>query len=200
MPLLQEIVSRNRRLPDFKRVGGYIIWEKDFRVQPDEGEAASAGGRNRKSGGAGSGGGAVSREECYLAIVNPAGGRRAKPQDAGPAWIGCERPGVAVEVAETQRANEATRIAARLYGRGFRKLLRWAGDGTAYEVVTACSRRPARARRPTLGFFAPGTGNSFLRDFSDRGVEHAMESLITKRTQACDIFCALHHRAASSLH
>ena len=28
--LLQEIVSRNRRLPDFKRVGGYIIWEKDF--------------------------------------------------------------------------------------------------------------------------------------------------------------------------
>jgi long-chain acyl-CoA synthetase len=28
--LLQEIVSRNRRLPDFKRIGGYLIWEKDF--------------------------------------------------------------------------------------------------------------------------------------------------------------------------
>lgn len=28
--LLQEIVSRNRRLPDFKRVAGYILWEKDF--------------------------------------------------------------------------------------------------------------------------------------------------------------------------
>src|ERR1700734_525458 len=28
--LLGEIVIRNRRLPDFKRVGGYIIWEKDF--------------------------------------------------------------------------------------------------------------------------------------------------------------------------
>jgi long-chain acyl-CoA synthetase len=28
--LLQEIVSRNRKLPDFKRVGGYLIWEKDF--------------------------------------------------------------------------------------------------------------------------------------------------------------------------
>jgi long-chain acyl-CoA synthetase len=25
-----ELVSRNRRLPDFKRVAGYIIWEKDF--------------------------------------------------------------------------------------------------------------------------------------------------------------------------
>src|SRR5580658_2437551 len=28
--LLEEIVSRNRRLPDFKRVGGYVIYEKDF--------------------------------------------------------------------------------------------------------------------------------------------------------------------------
>jgi long-chain acyl-CoA synthetase len=28
--LEQEIVSRNRRLPDFKRVGGYLIWNEDF--------------------------------------------------------------------------------------------------------------------------------------------------------------------------
>jgi acyl-coenzyme A synthetase/AMP-(fatty) acid ligase len=28
--LLEEIVVRNRRLPDFKRVGGYVVWEKDF--------------------------------------------------------------------------------------------------------------------------------------------------------------------------
>ena len=28
--LKQEIIARNRRLPDFKRVGGYLVWEKDF--------------------------------------------------------------------------------------------------------------------------------------------------------------------------
>src|SRR6266700_116178 len=28
--LREEISARNRRLPDFKRVGGYLIWEKDF--------------------------------------------------------------------------------------------------------------------------------------------------------------------------
>jgi long-chain acyl-CoA synthetase len=28
--LLEEISARNRRLPDFKRVGGYLIWDKDF--------------------------------------------------------------------------------------------------------------------------------------------------------------------------
>jgi long-chain acyl-CoA synthetase len=28
--LLEEIAARNRRLPDFKRVGAYLIWDKDF--------------------------------------------------------------------------------------------------------------------------------------------------------------------------
>ena len=28
--LKQEVVARNRRLPDFKRVGGCVIWDKDF--------------------------------------------------------------------------------------------------------------------------------------------------------------------------
>jgi long-chain acyl-CoA synthetase len=28
--LLEEISARNRRLPDFKRIGGYLIWERDF--------------------------------------------------------------------------------------------------------------------------------------------------------------------------
>jgi len=28
--LLEEIAGRNRRLPDFRRVSGYLIWEKDF--------------------------------------------------------------------------------------------------------------------------------------------------------------------------
>jgi len=28
--LKADVIARNRRLPDFKRVGGYILWEKDF--------------------------------------------------------------------------------------------------------------------------------------------------------------------------
>ncbi len=28
--LREEVAARNRRLPDFKRVGGYLVWEKDF--------------------------------------------------------------------------------------------------------------------------------------------------------------------------
>ncbi|HEY1462935.1 MAG TPA: AMP-binding protein, partial [Terriglobales bacterium] len=28
--LKEEMITRNRKLPDFKRVGGYVIWQKDF--------------------------------------------------------------------------------------------------------------------------------------------------------------------------
>ncbi len=29
-PLREELIACNRKLPDFKRVGGYVLWEKDF--------------------------------------------------------------------------------------------------------------------------------------------------------------------------
>jgi diacylglycerol kinase family enzyme len=47
---------------------------------------------------------------------------------------------------------------------------------------------------PTLGFLPLGTGNSFLRDFSDKGVEYAMESLIAGRSRRCDVL-RLRHKA-----
>jgi hypothetical protein len=28
--LREETIARNRRLPDFKRVGGYLLWDRDF--------------------------------------------------------------------------------------------------------------------------------------------------------------------------
>jgi long-chain acyl-CoA synthetase len=28
--LLEDISAQNRKLPDFKRIGGYLIWDKDF--------------------------------------------------------------------------------------------------------------------------------------------------------------------------
>jgi acyl-coenzyme A synthetase/AMP-(fatty) acid ligase len=28
--LQDDILTRNRKLPDFKRVGGYILWDEDF--------------------------------------------------------------------------------------------------------------------------------------------------------------------------
>jgi len=85
------------------------------------------------------------------------------------------------------------RIAREAYGRGRRRFIAVGGDGTSYEVVNGLFPEAGAGERPTLGFLPLGTGNSFLRDFSDRGVEHAIESLIAGRMQGCDVL-RLRHR------
>lgn len=140
----------------------------------------------------------MSAEQSYLAIVNPAAGGGRSRKMLGPALDRLRTGGVTVEVAETQGAADATRIARDAYARGYRKFIAVGGDGTSYEVVNGLFPQVSENEvgendKATLGFLPLGTGNSFLRDFSDRGVEHAIESLIAKRTRACDVL-RLRHR------
>lgn len=102
--------------------------------------------------------------------------------------------GVKIEVKETAGAGAATRIAREGYASGRRKFIAVGGDGTSYEVVNGLFPEASAGEPPTLGFLPLGTGNSFLRDFSDRGLEHAIDSLIAQRVQACDVL-RLRHRA-----
>ena len=133
------------------------------------------------------------RRESYLAIVNPAAGGGRSRKMLGPALERLRAGGVEVEVVETQGVGDATRIAREAYGRGRRRFIAVGGDGTSYEVVNGLFPEASAGEPPTLGFLPLGTGNSFLRDFSDRGVEHAIESLIAGRSQACDVL-RLRHR------
>jgi diacylglycerol kinase (ATP) len=110
-----------------------------------------------------------------------------------PALERLRAAGITVDLAETHRAGDATRIAREAYIHGRRHFIAVGGDGTSYEVVNGFFPEASAGARPTLGFLPVGTGNSFLRDFSDRGVEHAIESLIAARTQACDVL-RLRHR------
>jgi diacylglycerol kinase (ATP) len=111
----------------------------------------------------------------------------------GPALDRLRAGRIAIEVAETQGVGDATRITREAYRRGYRKFIAVGGDGTSYEVVNGLFPQTSENDLATLGFLPLGTGNSFLRDFSDRGVEHAIESLIAKRTRACDVL-RLRHR------
>jgi YegS/Rv2252/BmrU family lipid kinase len=132
--------------------------------------------------------------QTYLAIVNPAAGGGRGRKALASALERLRAGGVQVDVAETQCAGDATRIAREAYARGQTKFIAVGGDGTSYEVVNGLFPKAIAGERPTLGFLPLGTGNSFLRDFSKRGVEHAIESLIAGRTQACDVL-RLRHRA-----
>lgn len=130
----------------------------------------------------------------YFAIVNPAAGGGRSRKLLAPALERLRADGIAVEVAETLAPGEATRIAHEAYRRGVRNFIAVGGDGTSYEVVNGLYPQALTGGRPTLAFLPLGTGNSFLRDFSDRGVDHALESLLVGRSRVCDVL-RLRHRA-----
>ena len=136
----------------------------------------------------------MSAPQPYLAIVNPAAGGGRSRKLLGAVLRRLRAGGVAIDIKETQAAGDATRIARAAYANGRRNFIAVGGDGTSYEVVNGLFPESTSGERPTLGFLPLGTGNSFLRDFSDRGVEHAIESLIAGRTQGCDVL-RLRHRS-----
>jgi YegS/Rv2252/BmrU family lipid kinase len=133
----------------------------------------------------------------FLTIINPAAGGGKCRKLVGPALERLRAGGVALETVETSAAGDATRIARDAYGRGYRKFLAVGGDGTSYEVVNGLFPDSLTAgaesdRVPTLAFLPLGTGNSFLRDFGDQGVEHAMQALLQRRSRTCDVLRLTH--------
>jgi diacylglycerol kinase (ATP) len=129
----------------------------------------------------------------YLAIVNPAAGGGKRGKLLGPALDRLRAGGLQIEVAETRASAHATEIAREAYARGVRNFIAVGGDGTSYEIVNGLFPEAWNNERPTLGFLPLGTGNSFLRDFSDQGVEYAIESLLADKRRPCDVL-RLRHR------
>ncbi|MFZ0808957.1 MAG: diacylglycerol kinase family protein [Candidatus Sulfotelmatobacter sp.] len=129
----------------------------------------------------------------FLAIVNPAAGGGRSRKLLTPALERLLAGGIKVRVAETRAPGDATKIAREAYGQGIRHFIAVGGDGTSYEVVNGLYPEASAGDLPTLAFLPLGTGNSFLRDFSDRGVDYAIESLLVQRSRSCDVM-RLRHR------
>jgi len=131
-------------------------------------------------------------KERFLAIVNPAagGGRSGK---LAPATLDRVRQtGIELEVVQTAKPGEATTLARAAYARGQRNFLAVGGDGTAFEIVNGLFPEAQTQGRPALAFLPLGTGNSFLRDFTTRGVEHTIEALRAGSRRPCDVLRLRH--------
>jgi diacylglycerol kinase (ATP) len=128
----------------------------------------------------------------YLAIVNPAAGGGRSRKLLGPALERLRAAGLQIGLHETEASGEAAEIARLGWRMGYRKFISVGGDGTSYEIVNGLFPLADGAEQPTLGFLPLGTGNSFLRDFSDQGVEYAMQSLIAGRSRKCDVLRLRH--------
>lgn len=129
----------------------------------------------------------------YLAIVNPAAGGGRSGRLLGPVLERLKAGGIGIDVVHTAAAGQAAEIARASYARGVRNFIAVGGDGTSYEVVNGLFPEAATGEHPTLAFLPLGTGNSFLRDFSDRGVEYAIEAILAQRSRTCDVI-RLRHR------
>ena len=125
--------------------------------------------------------------------MNPAAGGGRCGRSLRPRSTACAQAGIELEVAQTTRAGRGDRACARsAYARAIRNFLAVGGDGTAFEIVNGLFPEAQTQRPASLGFLPLGTGNSFLRDFTTRGVEHTIEALRDGKRRACDVIRLRH--------
>jgi diacylglycerol kinase (ATP) len=125
--------------------------------------------------------------EKFLAVVNPAAGNGRCGKMVGEALDRLRARGVSLDVAETRYAGHGVEMARDAYRAGYRRFLAVGGDGTSFEIVNGIFPEALSGEPPQLGFLPLGTGNSFLRDFTENGLEHATRALIEGRARACDV-------------
>ena len=130
--------------------------------------------------------------DAYLAIINPAAGGGRCGKLAGTALAQLRAAGLRIESVEIERPGQGGELAREGERRGFRRFLAVGGDGTTYEIVNGLFPRAPDASTPTLGFLPLGTGNSFVREFSARVLEHALEALEAGHQRSCDVLRLTH--------
>ena len=134
--------------------------------------------------------------DTYLAVVNPvAGGGRCRKL-VGPVLDQLRSAGIKIETQETTAPGDGLTIVRDAYSRGYRNFIAVGGDGTSYEIVNGIFGSQdfsvEEQDRPSLGFLPLGTGNSFLRDFSEHGLDAGVGALIAGRKQTCDVLRLKH--------
>lgn len=132
-------------------------------------------------------------KEAFLAIVNPAagGGRAAKL--AGEVLVHLKEKGLRVDVISSTSAGHVAQLANEAYQQGYRRFLAVGGDGTAHELINGAFRKGPTAERIELGFLPTGTGNSFLRDFTEKdATQHSVEALVSARKRSVDLLRLKH--------
>jgi len=135
---------------------------------------------------------AKERKDRFFAIVNPAAGGGKSAKLAGPAIARLREKGLHIDVIASTGPGHAVQLARESYAQGYRKFLAVGGDGTAHEILNGVFANKPAAERISLGFLPLGTGNSFLRDFTDQGAEAALDALLANRTRPVDLIRLTH--------
>ena len=131
-------------------------------------------------------------KDRFFAIVNPAAGGGKSARLAGPALARLREKGLHIDVIASTGPGHAVQLAREAYAQGYRKFLAVGGDGTAHEILNGVFANRRNPERIALGFLPLGTGNSFLRDFTDQGAEASLDALVTNRSRPVDLIRLKH--------
>jgi diacylglycerol kinase (ATP) len=128
----------------------------------------------------------------FLAIVNPAAGGGRSAKLAGVELRRLKAKGLRVDAIASMAPGHAVQLAREAYDQGYRRFLAVGGDGTTHEIINGIFSREGQTDRVELGFLPMGTGNSFLRDFSEKGAESSVEALFAGRKRRVDVLRLRH--------
>jgi len=134
----------------------------------------------------------ASAKDRFFAIVNPAAGGGKSARLAGPALARLREKGLYIDVIASAGPGHAVQLAREAYTQGYRKFLAVGGDGTAHEILNGLFPNRRDPERIALGFLPLGTGNSFLRDFTDKGAEASLDALVANQTRPVDLIRLTH--------
>ncbi len=142
--------------------------------------------------------------ERFFVIVNPAAGGGRCGKRAARVLSQLQASGLQIEVFWTQRPGEATECARAAYRVGYRSFCVVGGDGTTFEVLNGLfPEAERRGERPRLALLPLGTGNSFLRDFTDAEaspsaeapgsiLRQVLDAVHSGRARPCDVLRLTH--------
>jgi diacylglycerol kinase (ATP) len=131
-------------------------------------------------------------KERFFAIVNPAAGGGRSAELAGPALARLRERGMLVDVVASPGPGGAVQVAREAYMQGYRRFIAVGGDGTAHEILNGVFLSHSGSERISLGFLPLGTGNSFLRDFSNDGAAASLKALLAGHKRAVDLVRLTH--------
>jgi len=128
----------------------------------------------------------------FIAIVNPAAGGGRSAKLAGSELARLRQRGLRIDVIASTGPGHAAALAREAYEQGYRKFLAVGGDGTAHEIINGIFVQRNSVQRIELGFLPLGTGNSFLRDFTNDGAQASLEALDAGRKRPVDLLRLYH--------
>jgi diacylglycerol kinase (ATP) len=122
-----------------------------------------------------------------LLVLNPCAGK-GKGQRAFTAireLLGSRLKNLDVRVSEY--AGHAFKIGREAASLGYERILTIGGDGTPFEVINGLYAEGRPRQAVELGMIPAGTGNSFLRDFSEVSWRQAVEKILNGRSRKVDL-------------